>query len=267
MCAPVCVSVVVVVVDDNLWVRDFVSFATSTCGYPSPTVFRVPQGYQILSPLTATCDTPLHPPIAPSSSHKQVVDVREKRMSNVSADLVWQCTRKHNAFLVKRNGIVLTSEPGNPTNINSAKYSGLASKNAVDVKATKDTVTITMKKSKDQNKPGKSMRVVKVKNADPNRVIATARKLVAASYYRPGAEKVITKRVAKLAQAAVRANKMSAGKLSIKYGRNAAPFPFTDAQKQQGSSSKKAKASSTAAAEDDELPPLAPSGGAADEMD
>lgn len=174
-------------------------------------------------------------------------------MLNVSPDLVWQCTRKHNSFLVKRNGLKLTAEPGNPTNIHSATFSGLANKKTVDVKAAKDTVTITMKKTKDQSKPVKALRVVKVNSADPNRVIKTARKLVGASFYRPAAEKAVATRVAKLALAAVRANKMSKGKLSIKYGRNAKPFPFNKAAK---------KASTT-----EEMPPLAAAGTAVDEMD
>jgi len=172
-------------------------------------------------------------------------------MQNVSADLVWQCTRKYNSFLVKRDQVVLTAEPGNPTNKHSAKFSGLANKKTVDVKASKDAVVITLRKTKDQNKPAKAVQTIKVKAADPNRTIRTARKLVGASFYRPAAENVVATRVSKLAQAAVAANKMNKGKLSVKYGRNAKPFAFNQ------TTSKK----STAAAE--ELPPLT----AVDEMD
>jgi len=187
-------------------------------------------------------------------------------MANVSSDLIWQCTRKHNSFLVKRNGIVLTSEPGNPSNVNSARFSGLANKKTVDVKASKGTVTITMKKAKDQNKPSKALRVVKVNAADPHRVIKTAQKLVKDSFYKPGADRIVATRVGKLAQAAVRANKLAKGKLSVKYGRNAKPFPFTPASK-SAKATKTATTSTMDVVDDDaELPALAPAG-AVDEMD
>ncbi|KXS10175.1 hypothetical protein M427DRAFT_139944 [Gonapodya prolifera JEL478] len=44
----------------------------------------------------------------------------------MSADLVWLIIRKNNSFLVKRNGIVLSREPGNLTNTHSFSASGLA---------------------------------------------------------------------------------------------------------------------------------------------
>jgi large subunit ribosomal protein L28e len=186
---------------------------------------------------------------------------KKEKMSNVSADLIWFCTKKSNSFLVKRQNNTFTSEPGNPTNLYSRKYSGLANKRAVDVRAAaKDTVQIVMKKSKDQNKPKKSSRVVKVKAVDPNRVIKLCKKLVSESFYRPSVEQALTKRVAKLAQATTRANKLSKGKLVVKYGRQAQPFEFNK-------SSKAATSTKTTSAGDDELPPLAPTGTAMDDMD
>ena len=37
----------------------------------------------------------------------------------MSSDLLWALTKKQNAFLVKRNGLQLTSEPNNLMNKNS----------------------------------------------------------------------------------------------------------------------------------------------------
>jgi len=39
----------------------------------------------------------------------------------MSADLVWQIVKNNNAFLVKKNGVQFSSEPGNLTNLNSFK--------------------------------------------------------------------------------------------------------------------------------------------------
>lgn len=53
----------------------------------------------------------------------------------MSSELVWQLVRNNSSFLVKRNGAQLTSEPGNLTNVNSFKYSGLANNRTIDVSA------------------------------------------------------------------------------------------------------------------------------------
>merc|ERR1712224_550690 len=50
-----------------------------------------------------------------------------------SSDLLWALTRKTNAFLVKRNGLQLTSEPNNLMGKHCFKYSGLANEEAVGI--------------------------------------------------------------------------------------------------------------------------------------
>merc|ERR1712199_96812 len=71
-----------------------------------------------------------------------------------SSDLLWALTKKNNAFLVKRNFIQLSSEPGNLMNKNSFKYSGLANNESLDVQdntkgisfSKKNLVTVDLKK-------------------------------------------------------------------------------------------------------------------------
>jgi len=77
----------------------------------------------------------------------------------MSSDLLWALLRKNNSFVVKRNGTEFTAEPGNLTNINSFKYSGLANRKAVSVEPAKDRGIILSMKSKKRSsfrKPAKA---------------------------------------------------------------------------------------------------------------
>ena len=56
----------------------------------------------------------------------------------MSNDVVWQVLRHHNAFVVKRDGITMSGEPGNLLNKHSYKFSGLANSKIVHVAAGKD---------------------------------------------------------------------------------------------------------------------------------
>jgi hypothetical protein len=55
----------------------------------------------------------------------------------MSNDVMWQILRQHNSHVVKRDGIMLSGEPGNLLNLHSYKFSGLANKNIVHVAADK----------------------------------------------------------------------------------------------------------------------------------
>merc|ERR1712110_1340502 len=57
---------------------------------------------------------------------------------SASSDVVWGIIRKNSSFLVKRNFLELSSEPGNLMNKNSFKYSGLANAEAVDIQNKKN---------------------------------------------------------------------------------------------------------------------------------
>jgi len=67
---------------------------------------------------------------------------------SISPDLTWLLVRNNSSFLVKRNGLQLTSEPGNLTNLNSYRYSGLAQARAVDIKPAKEKGIVLSLKSK-----------------------------------------------------------------------------------------------------------------------
>ncbi|KAJ3339752.1 60S ribosomal protein L28 [Gonapodya sp. JEL0774] len=69
----------------------------------------------------------------------------------MSADLVWLIVRKNNSFLVKRNGIQLSSEPGNLSNLHSFAASGIANPKTIDVSPLPDKKTgviVTLKKTR-----------------------------------------------------------------------------------------------------------------------
>merc|ERR1711966_431095 len=59
-----------------------------------------------------------------------------------SSDLLWALTRKTNCFLVKRNGLQLTSEPNNLTAKHCFKFSGLANEEAVGVEECPRGITL-----------------------------------------------------------------------------------------------------------------------------
>merc|ERR1712070_129902 len=64
---------------------------------------------------------------------------------SASSDVVWGIIRKNSSFLVKRNFLELSSEPGNLMNKNSFKYSGLANAEAVDIQDNEKGITFSRK--------------------------------------------------------------------------------------------------------------------------
>ena len=66
----------------------------------------------------------------------------------MSADLQWECVRKFNCFVVKRDGAVFSTERGNLMNKHSFKHSGLVHSRAVRVEATAGGVTLSRRRSK-----------------------------------------------------------------------------------------------------------------------
>lgn len=53
----------------------------------------------------------------------------------MSAELQWECIRKFNCFIVKRDGACFSTERGNLMNKNSFKYSGLVHSRSVRVES------------------------------------------------------------------------------------------------------------------------------------
>ena len=86
----------------------------------------------------------------------------------MSADLVWQIVKNNNAFLVKKNGVQFSSEPGNLMNVNSFKYSGIANNKSVAIGATEKGVSVAT--SKAANKNLKAITVELKKGARPSAV-------------------------------------------------------------------------------------------------
>ncbi|KAJ4457386.1 putative ribosomal protein L28 [Paratrimastix pyriformis] len=67
----------------------------------------------------------------------------------MSADLTWMILRDGHSFLIERDGVRFSAEPGNVMNKHSYKYSGFANKKTVDVAMgdkKKHTVAFAMKK-------------------------------------------------------------------------------------------------------------------------
>merc|ERR1711998_816290 len=82
---------------------------------------------------------------------------------SASSDLLWALTKKNNAFLCKRNGLQLSSEPGNLMNKNSFKFSGLANLDAVDVQDNTKGISFSRKVKKNSNAPKRSIVTVDLK--------------------------------------------------------------------------------------------------------
>ena len=83
----------------------------------------------------------------------------------VPDQLVWECVRKNNSFLRKKNGctkrsgaVVFSVEKGNLKSLNLLKYSGLANSQAIDVVCTPENRAqlITKTSSKCHSQPKKS---------------------------------------------------------------------------------------------------------------
>jgi len=111
----------------------------------------------------------------------------------MSADLQWLLVRNNSSFLVKRNGVQFTSEPGNLTQKNSFKFSGLANNKTVGLKvvAVKDKkkVAIVTKSTKpsQQNKPATQLRtrlLTKGMRANTCRAAQAIKTETAKSFYR-----------------------------------------------------------------------------------
>jgi len=69
----------------------------------------------------------------------------------MSADLIWQVLRTHNAHLVKRDGITLSAEPGNLANQHTFKFSGLANPLTVHVGLKDKKIALTKNQSAQQS--------------------------------------------------------------------------------------------------------------------
>merc|ERR1711908_19623 len=79
------------------------------------------------------------------------------QIMSASSDLLWQITRNNSSFLVKRNGLELSSEPGNLMNKNSFKFSGIANLETVDVADNEKGITFSRKNEANTSKPARNV--------------------------------------------------------------------------------------------------------------
>merc|ERR1712146_326955 len=100
-----------------------------------------------------------------------------------SSDLLWALTRKNNSFLVKRNGLQLTSEPNNLTGKHCFKYSGLANEEAVGIEECPRGVTLKKTNKKNAMAPKRSVVSIDLKK-DFRKVSPTIKNKTEGSYYR-----------------------------------------------------------------------------------
>lgn len=102
-----------------------------------------------------------------------------------SADLQWLLLRNNNSYIVKRNGVALTAEPGNLLNKPSYKNCGMINRKAIAVTKNKDgqVVLKTKRGTRVNNKAWASKTLSKSKFAGKKHQAAVA--ILAAAQTRP----------------------------------------------------------------------------------
>ncbi|CAB4406815.1 unnamed protein product [Rhizophagus irregularis] len=120
----------------------------------------------------------------------------------MSDDLTWLLVRNNSSFLVKRNGLELSSEPNNLTNLNSFKYSGLANKKAIGITPGPSNrgVTVVAKKTNIASyKPAKAINKVTLTKG-VRRSAKSFTSLLTKSHYRPDLRKAALARISAIYQ-------------------------------------------------------------------
>ena len=107
-----------------------------------------------------------------------------------SADLIWMCVKKNSSFIRKSaNMPVMSAEKGNLTGLNSYKFSGLASTNALDVACVKTgkkesiILTTSHKKGSRGARPGSRLVETGLKKSD-KKGLAALEKMMDKGFYR-----------------------------------------------------------------------------------
>merc|ERR1712046_402401 len=100
-----------------------------------------------------------------------------------SSDLLRALTRKNNSFLVKRNGLQLTSEPNNVMGKHSFKFSGLANLETVGIEDNTRGITLKTKNAKNKQNPKRNVLAVDLKK-DFRKVAKTIKNKTEGKFYR-----------------------------------------------------------------------------------
>merc|ERR1712006_76216 len=133
-----------------------------------------------------------------------------------SSDLLWALTRMTNSFMVKRNGLYLSSEPSNVMNKHCFKYSGLASNEAVGIEENESGkgITLKTKNTKNASAPKKNYVNAPLKK-DFRKVAASIKARTEGKFYRKDLSKPALARWYKIWKSQNRAAKIEA---TSKYG-------------------------------------------------
>ncbi|GAB7362181.1 hypothetical protein MBLNU230_g2207t1 [Neophaeotheca triangularis] len=94
---------------------------------------------------------------------------------NISPDLIYEVTRKQNAFLCKRKqsgGVQFSRDPMNLVNKHSRKYEGYCNDQAIGINADGNTVSMTTKLPKQKNRPAKMYQNSSFSASTPSRKIS-----------------------------------------------------------------------------------------------
>ena len=139
-------------------------------------------------------------------------------MANASPDFLWLAVRDTSSYLLRRRvsgrsgmgkaGTELTTEPNNPTGLNSWKFPGIANPKPVDVVPTEGGVVLTTKSRNPKriNKPNKMYNKVTL-TKDFRRVAKAITKETCDNYYRPDLNKAVLAKWSLLYKAQKKAKK------------------------------------------------------------
>ncbi|KAK0899397.1 hypothetical protein LTR02_009685 [Friedmanniomyces endolithicus] len=93
-------------------------------------------------------------------------------VSNISSDLIWECTRQQNAFLVKRKqagGVQFSRDPLNLVNKHSRKYAGYCNDQAIGIQPDSNTVELKTKLASRTSKPASMYQTASFSASTPSR--------------------------------------------------------------------------------------------------
>jgi len=118
---------------------------------------------------------------------------------SISQELTWSLLKKHNSFLVRRNGVKFSSEPGNLKNLHKFKYSGLANKKVIDVQPNgKDKGVVVSRKTPRASKarrPSQAFQKIVLKHHFRNNARSLSNLI---RYYRPDLKHAAVARLSQL---------------------------------------------------------------------
>merc|ERR1712098_519360 len=133
-----------------------------------------------------------------------------------SSQLQWQIVKNHSAFLVKRDGLVFSSEPLILKNTNKYKYSGIVNPNAAGLTLSDDRkglVLLKNKKGSDRRRPKTGVNKIKLTRGIRKSARSVSNEL---AKYRPDLRPAALARLSALSHGIKAASGVSKKKRTIK---------------------------------------------------